>query len=107
MVHRNYCWKGTAPSGDGAQIDLVLEWKGERTDYVYEIKYSENIFCIDSKYERELLNKIDAFVHSRQHYPSHSINTVFKSLLSISAVTFFTKDVFPQRRGEISIVLIP
>ena len=36
-----------------------------------------------------------------------SINTVFKSLLSISAVTFFTKDVFPQRRGEISIVLIP
>ena len=75
-VHRNYCWKGTAPSGDGAQIDLVLEWKGERTDYVCEIKFSENIFCIDSKYERELLNKIDAFVHSRQHHPSHSVQLV-------------------------------
>ena len=75
-VHRNYCWKGMAPSGEGAQIDLVLEWKGERTDYVCEIKFSENIFCIDSKYECELLNKIDAFVHSRQHHPNHSVQLV-------------------------------
>ena len=40
-ISRNYCWSGMAPSGDAAQIDLVLEWKGDRTDYLCEMKFSE------------------------------------------------------------------
>jgi len=46
--HGCYCWKGESPAGIGAQIDLVLEWKGERTDYLVEAKFSENIVAIDS-----------------------------------------------------------
>jgi len=71
-----YCWKGTSPAGMGAQIDLILEWKGERTDYLVEIKYSESIFAIDADYEGNLRNKIDAFVHSKKHNKVHSVNLV-------------------------------
>jgi len=71
-----YCWKGTSPVGIGAQIDLVLEWKGERTDYLIEMKYSESIFAIDADYEGRLRNKINAFVHSKRHCKVHSVNLV-------------------------------
>ena len=75
-ISRNYCWSGMAPSGDAAQIDLVLEWKGERTDYLCEMKFSEHEFVIDKKYERELANKIDAFLASKQHKKTHSVQLV-------------------------------
>lgn len=72
----DYCWKGIAPDGEGAQIDLVLEWDGERTDYLCEIKFSENRFVVDKEYEHRLLNKIDAFLASRQHDKNHSVQLV-------------------------------
>ena len=75
-INRNYCWNGKAPNGSLAQIDLILEWKGERTDYICEMKFSEHEFTIDRQYERELANKIDAFLHSRQHTKTHSIHLV-------------------------------
>ena len=75
-INRNYCWHGKAPNGSLAQIDLILEWKGERTDYICEMKFSEHEFTIDRQYERELANKIDAFLHSRQHTKTHSIHLV-------------------------------
>jgi AAA+ ATPase superfamily predicted ATPase len=75
-ISRNYCWSGIAPSGDAAQIDLVLEWKGERTDYLCEMKFSEHEFVINKKYERELANKIDAFLASKQHKKTHSVQLV-------------------------------
>lgn len=75
-VSRNYCWSGLAPNGKAAQIDLVLEWKGERTDYICEMKFSENVFAIDRNYEGELANKIDAFLNSRQHAKTHSVQLV-------------------------------
>jgi hypothetical protein len=75
-ISRNYCWRGTAPNGTAAQIDLVLEWKGERTDYLCEMKFSEHEYTITKQYERELANKIDAFLHSKQHTKTHSIQLV-------------------------------
>ncbi len=75
-INRNYCWKGAAPSGELCQIDLVLEWKGERTDYLCEMKFSEHEFTIDKQYEKELGNKIYAFLNSKQHTKTHSIQLV-------------------------------
>lgn len=75
-ISRNYCWSGKGPNGSAAQIDLVLEWKGERTDYLCEMKFSEHEFVIDKQYENELANKIDAFLVSKQHTKTHSVQLV-------------------------------
>ena len=83
-ISRNYCWKGVAPNGSIPQIDLVLEWKGERTDYICEIKFSEHEFTIDKQYEKELGNKIEAFLHSKQHTKTHSIQLVMITTNGIS-----------------------
>lgn len=82
-----YQWKGVSPAGVGAQIDLVLEWKGERTDYLVEIKYSESVYAIDADYEANLRNKLDAFVHSKQHRPAHSVNLVMLTTFGLSQGT--------------------
>ena len=79
-----YSWKGTSTAGTGAQIDMVLEWKGERTDYLFEIKFSESTYAIDADYEQNLRNKIDAFLHSKKHNPIHSINLVFLTTFGLS-----------------------
>ena len=75
-ISRNYCWRGPAPDGTEPQVDLVLEWKGERTDYLCEMKFSEHVFTIDKKYELELASKIEAFRQSKQHTKTHSIQLV-------------------------------
>ena len=75
-INRNYCWRGQGPNGKTSQIDLVLEWKGERTDYICEMKFSEHNFAIDKSYETELANKIDAFLNCKQHTKTHSIQLV-------------------------------
>lgn len=79
-----YCWNGVSPSGTGAQIDMVIEWKGERTDYVVEIKFSESVFSIDADYEANLRNKLDAFLHSKTHKPVHSVNLVFLTTFGLN-----------------------
>lgn len=40
------------------------------------MKFSEHEFTITKQYERELENKIDAFLHSKQHTKTHSIQLV-------------------------------
>lgn len=75
-INRNYCWRGQGPDGKTSQIDLVLEWKGERTDYICEMKFSEHQFTIDRQYEAELANKIDAFLNCKQHTKTHSVQLV-------------------------------
>jgi len=94
-ISRNYCWRGAAPNGNTAQIDLVLEWKGERTDYVCEMKFSEHEFVIDRQYERELENKIAAFLQSKQHTKTHSIQLVMVTTNGMTA-NEHTKDVNQQ-----------
>lgn len=94
-VNRNYCWKGTAPNGSLPQIDLVLEWKGERTDYLCEMKFCEHEYTIDKQYEKDLENKIVAFLNSKQHTKTHSIQLV---MVTTNGITFneHTKDVNQQ-----------
>lgn len=75
-ISRNYCWRGIAPNGSTPQVDLILEWDGERTDYLCEIKFSEHEFTIDKQYEKELANKIDGYLNSKQHKSTHSIQLV-------------------------------
>lgn len=71
-----YCWSGNTPDGKGAQIDLLLEWDGERTDYLCEMKFSESKYVITKETEENLHNKIEAFLASKQHKPSHSLQVV-------------------------------
>ena len=71
-----YCWAGNAPDGKGAQIDLLLEWDGERTDYLCEMKFSESKYVVSKEMEENLQNKIDAFLASKQHKASHSLQVV-------------------------------
>lgn len=94
-INRNYCWKGTAPNGSTPQIDLVLEWKGERTDYICEMKFCEHEFTIDKAYEKELANKIDAFLNSKQHTKTHSIQLVMVTTNGVSQ-NEHSKDVNQQ-----------
>ena len=94
-VNRNYCWKGAAPDGDVSQIDLVLEWKGERTDYLCEMKFSEHEYMIDKQYEKELGAKIHAFLNSKQHTKTHSIQLVMVTTSGVK-LNEHAKDVNQQ-----------
>lgn len=94
-VSRNYCWRWVGPNGHTAQIDLVLEWKGERIDYLCEMKFSEHEFVIDKQYEVELANKIDAFVASKQHTKTHSVQLVLVTTNGL-ARGLHSKDVNQQ-----------
>lgn len=94
-INRNYCWKGEAPNGSMVQIDLVLEWKGERTVYICEMKFSEYEFTIDRHYEKELENKIAAFLNSKQHTKTHSIQLVMVTTNGVTS-NEHSKDVNQQ-----------
>ncbi|MBQ6083852.1 MAG: hypothetical protein IJK92_05820 [Bacteroidales bacterium] len=94
-INRNYCWRGVGPNGHTSQIDLVLEWKGERTDYLCEMKFSEHEFVIDKKYEGELADKIDAFIASKQHTKTHSVQLVMVTTNGLSN-GIHSKDVNQQ-----------
>jgi hypothetical protein len=94
-ITKNYCWRGPAPDGTESQVDLVLEWKGERTDYLCEMKFSEHVFAIDRKYELELASKIEAFRQSKQHTKTHSVQLVLVTTNGI-AHNEHAKDVNQQ-----------
>ena len=83
-----YCWNVNADSDNNAQIDLVIEWHGERTDYLCEIKFSENIFSINADYRQNLLNKISAFIDSNQHIKSHSVLLVMITTMGVKRNTY-------------------
>lgn len=83
-----YTWRSINDGTPGAQIDLVLEWHGERTDYVCEIKFSEIEYTIDSAYHANLLNKIYAFMDSKQHIKSHSVVLVMITSMGLKQNSF-------------------
>lgn len=75
-VDKNYCWVGKNPEGKGAQIDLVIESKANRTDYLCEMKFSGGKYGVTLQDEESLLNKIGAFATSKMHNKTHSIQLV-------------------------------
>lgn len=83
-VDRNYCWRGEGPEGKGAQIDLLLESKASRTDYVCEMKFSGGKYAITQDDEQNLLNKMDAFAVSKMHHKTHSIQLVMVTTMGVA-----------------------
>ena len=75
-IDRNYCWSTRNPEGDGAQIDLLIESKAYRTDYVCEMKFTGGKYTITQEDEENLLNKMDAFSVSKMHNKPHSIQLI-------------------------------
>lgn len=84
-VDRNYCWSGKTADGRGAQVDLVIESKAARTDYLCEMKFSIGVFGVTQDVENGLLHKIDAFANSKMHDKTHSIQTVLVTTMGLSA----------------------
>lgn len=84
-VDRNYCWNGKSPEGRGAQIDLVLECRAARTDYLCEMKFSGAKFSITADTADNLNNKIEAFSQSKMHNKTRSIQTVLVTTMGLSA----------------------
>ena len=82
-IDRNYCWSGKSPDGKGAQVDLLLESKVSRTDFLCEMKFSGSKYAITKTDEENLLNKIEAFAASRMHNKTHSIQMVMVTTMGI------------------------
>lgn len=83
-VDRNYCWSGTGPDGKGAQIDLLLESKADRTDYLCEMKFTGGKYAITKTDEENFLNKTEAFAASKMHNKTHSIQLVMVTTMGIA-----------------------
>ena len=83
-IDRNYCWSGEGPEGKGAQIDLLLESKANRTDYLCEMKFKGGKYVITLSDEQNILNKIDAFAASKMHDKTHSIHLVMVTTMGIA-----------------------
>lgn len=82
-IDRNYCWNGISPNGKGAQIDLLLESKSNRTDYVCEMKFTGGKYAITMSDEENLLNKMEAYAASSMHNKTHSIQLVMITTMGI------------------------
>lgn len=52
---------------------MVIPSPDERTDYLCEMKFSENAYRITDGYEKSLVNKLEAFRNSKNHKASHSL----------------------------------
>lgn len=83
-IDRNYCWRGKTSEGKGAQIDLLLESKASRTDYVCEMKFTMGKYTISADYEIDLNAKMDAFSESKMHTKTHSIQLVMVTTMGIA-----------------------
>ena len=80
----SYCWTGRTPDEKNVQIDLLIPAPMERTDYLCEIKFSENTYSISADYEASLRNKLDAFIYSKQHKKTHSLQLVMVTSFGLS-----------------------
>lgn len=84
-IDRDYCWFGKTSEGKGAQIDLILESKAARTDYLCEMKFSTSKFAITHSYQENLYNKVNAFMESNMHKNTHSIQVVMMTTMGITS----------------------
>lgn len=80
----SYCWTGKTPDEKNVQIDLLIPAPMERTDYLCEIKFSENTYSISADYEASLRNKLEAFINSKQHKKTHSLQLVMVTSFGLS-----------------------
>ena len=83
-VDRDYCFSGETAEGVGAQIDLIMESKAANTDFLCEMKFSGSKYAITADYERNLLNKIDAFAVSKMHKSMRSIQVILITTMGLA-----------------------
>lgn len=83
-IDRNYCWSGKTTEGKGAQIDLVLECKAARTDYLCEMKFANSKYSITQAVEEDINNKIEAFANSKMHNKTRSIQVVLVTTMGLA-----------------------
>lgn len=87
-VGQDYSWAGQCPDGRNVQVDMVIPSPDERTDYLCEMKFSENRYYITEEYEKKLLDKLDAFRSSKNHKPSHSLILVMLTSMGLADSTY-------------------
>lgn len=75
-------------SGDGAQIDLVIDRK-DQTVNLCEMKYSIAEFVIDKKYEGVLRNKLAAFLSETK--TRKSLQLTFVTTYGVKANTYSSR----------------
>ncbi len=80
---QDYCWAGSGPDGAGVQVDMMIPSPEERTDYLCEMKFSENPYYITAEYEKSLLGKLAAFRLSKNHKASHSLLLVMVTSMGL------------------------
>ena len=83
-VDRNYCWSGMGSDGRGAQVDLVMESKASRTDFLCEMKFSGSRYAITMENDEDLRHKVTVFESSRMHKASHSIQLVLVTTMGLA-----------------------
>lgn len=64
---------------------MIIPSPDERTDYLCEMKFSENLYYITADYEKSLLDKIDAFRNSKNHKASHSVLMVMVTTMGLGS----------------------
>lgn len=83
-IDRNYCWSTRDDENRGAQIDLLIESKSSRTDYVCEMKFTGGKYVITQQDEEDMLNKMDVFSASKMHNNTHSIQLVLVTTVGVA-----------------------
>ena len=61
-----------------------MESKADRTDYLCEMKFTGTKYAITKTDEENFLNKIEAFVASKMHNKTHSIQLVVVTTMGIA-----------------------
>ena len=79
-----FCWKGETPSGDGAQVDLIIPATSERAEYICEMKFSEGKYPLKDTDATDITNRITALSSSRIHKPTHSIFVAYVTTFGVS-----------------------
>jgi len=82
-----FTWSGKGPSGNGVQIDMVIQSKASRTDFICEMKFSSSKFPVTSKVEEDILEKAEVFASSKMHLKSHSIQIVLVTTMGLAGGT--------------------
>lgn len=82
-IDRNYCWHGTTNEGKGAQIDLLMESKTARTDFLCEMKFSVTKFAVTQSYKEDINTKVEAFITSNLHQKTHSVQIVLVTTMGM------------------------
>ena len=83
-VDRSYCWFGHGADGRKAQIDLVMESKASRTDFLCEMKFSGSRYAVSLEDEEDFRRRMDAFKDSKMHNGSRSIQQVLVTTMGLT-----------------------